>query len=1387
MLWNLFVRPATRNKDLALPLVIAILLALVVLTTGDHQVSADTAPGKDGSAEQVLKGGKEPKGSDTPLDVTIPGSPISVVARPSGSYGVYRNSIKQFYGGYAEGVYLWVRSASGSTAVWGPEQVPAGRNPNRYTQTSHTLAGTGTVANPWVVTTLLGVGNTGLQITQRVTYVNGQNYIRNDWSMCNSGATPYANMHLFHAADLYTNGDDRGYGYYDPESGAIGGYTQDRTQFQIFIPINGRANHYEENGYATIWQDIGDTAGPGTGFRDIYFPPPAPANYFDNGAGLEWTIDELGGGSCTSRADFLSFTSSPQDTQITTQGDDWFSIDVSSDQNFTTDMKIGRYYGPVGTDGHIAPSALNTTVDSQAKLSVQVSNVNLPVTLSINGHSITIPAGSGPQAFVQNIDTSWLVLPRAKGQNGNPPVGNNTIQITHQPGSTARIGEIRLELRGMRPLVLVGGINLGLTSPDHDLFPTYDPPYSYWNIGLWHNPVPYDNFVFSPLQDRHNSIAGGGAQLGQQIEKAKLEYGVSKVNVLAHSMGGLWAREYVLRGDSRASVDNLLMLGTPNAGSIEADALHGTYIACMGNPYNLGCAAFLYWYNRVSPAIQNLTAAYMRSYNETHGQGSCPHYYDLAAETRIGNVVLPHDFAVSTSSVQALSYSEHRSPVIVQWHIGDPTPHSSEVQTQPFQTALKSLYERNNNHYYRYVYCTGDTRPLAPNQPVAPAETSWPPQTGVVAADETKTAAIIVDGADTVSFELRWLNYATTTLQLTLVDPLGTPITPDSSYQGETFVGVPGTLIYTIKDPRPGSWQAKVLGQSVPSGDQEAYFLGGNMSGGVQLVAGVDRSSVPVGQSVGIIGTLQDGTAVSGSTVTASVVLLTDNTFIGEVPLTAQAGGEYRGAITLPRVGTYSISVHASGTDNHARLFSKIAQTQAQANSGAYLTGAYRESVHDPGGTGVYDTLTISTTSSIAQGGQYRLAGELTTSDGRTIAYASDVYTLTAGTYEMPLTFQGTQIGAVGADGPYKLQDLYFSQIVTDELRIDYVAVAYGTASYSRYNWPREDVIQIAEATAAGVDTDHDTLYDYLEVSIPLDIRNGDAYSASLRLAGAAGETITSLSVSNVTMQQGTNNLVISFPGSPIRTTGVDGPFSAQDLSLWRSNETTYYFPLVLPRTSAFRSIDFEGAPCPLVFSDLVPGDTFYTYAQCLSCRSILGGYADGTFRPGADVTRGQLSKIVANAAGFNDTPSGQTFADVSPGSTFYLYVERMASRGVISGYPCGGVGEPCGEDNLPYFRANNNATRGQISKIISNAAGFSAPAGAQRFADVAPGSTFYDCVQRLASQGVMSGYPCGGSGEPCGPGNLPYFRPGNNATRGQTSKIVANTFFPNCQNPNRR
>jgi hypothetical protein len=205
---------------------------------------------------------------------------------------------------------------------------------------------------------------------------------------------------------------------------------------------------------------------------------------------------------------------------------------------------------------------------------------------------------------------------------------------------------------------------------------------------------------------------------------------------------------------------------------------------------------------------------------------------------------------------------------------------------------------------------------------------------------------------------------------------------------------------------------------------------------------------------------------------------------------------------------------------------------------------------------------------------------------------------------------------------------------------------------------------------------------------------------------------------------------------------------------------------------------------CPLQFTDVQPGSTFYPYVRCLACRGIISGYADGTFRPGNNVTRGQITKIVANAVGLNDDPGAPLFADVPPDNTFYTFTQRLAVRGYMSGYPCGGPGEPCGPTNQPYFRPHLTATRGQLSKIVSNAAGFSEAAAGQYYADVPPANPFYNEIMRLTNRGIVGGYPCGRPLEPCDGENRPYFRWGIEVTRGQASKVVANTFYPGCVTP---
>jgi subtilisin family serine protease len=175
----------------------------------------------------------------------------------------------------------------------------------------------------------------------------------------------------------------------------------------------------------------------------------------------------------------------------------------------------------------------------------------------------------------------------------------------------------------------------------------------------------------------------------------------------------------------------------------------------------------------------------------------------------------------------------------------------------------------------------------------------------------------------------------------------------------------------------------------------------------------------------------------------------------------------------------------------------------------------------------------------------------------------------------------------------------------------------------------------------------------------------------------------------------------------------------------------------------------------PFNFSDVSSTDWFYQYVEYVSLRGIANGYADGTFRPYANATRGQIAKMVV--LGMNlpiVTPATPTFSDVPAGSAFYSYVETAAHFGIVSGY----------SDHT--FRPNNDVTRGQIAKMVISADVLTAgwelmnPA-TPTFSDVPTTNPFYTYIETASAHGVISGYGDG------------TFRWGNNATRSQVAKMI--------------
>ena len=239
-------------------------------------------------------------------------------------------------------------------------------------------------------------------------------------------------------------------------------------------------------------------------------------------------------------------------------------------------------------------------------------------------------------------------------------------------------------------------------------------------------------------------------------------------------------------------------------------------------------------------------------------------------------------------------------------------------------------------------------------------------------------------------------------------------------------------------------------------------------------------------------------------------------------------------------------------------------------------------------------------------------------------------------------------------------------------------------------------------------------------------------------------------------------NTPVAATNTPVPATDTPVPPTSTPVAATNTPEQATNTPVapsataVAPTNTPVAQPTNTPAPCNVNFSDVQTGDFFYQAVRYLACSGAVTGYADGTFRPYSETTRGQLSKIVVLAEGWPiNTAGGPHFSDVPADNAFYSFVETLYNRqslygGVISGYADG------------TFRPGNNVTRAQLSKIIVASQNWAVDTtGGAHFSDVPASDPFYGFVETAYNHGIISGYADH------------TFRSGNSATRGQISKIV--------------
>ncbi|OWY61479.1 hypothetical protein B7486_63575, partial [cyanobacterium TDX16] len=150
-------------------------------------------------------------------------------------------------------------------------------------------------------------------------------------------------------------------------------------------------------------------------------------------------------------------------------------------------------------------------------------------------------------------------------------------------------------------------------------------------------------------------------------------------------------------------------------------------------------------------------------------------------------------------------------------------------------------------------------------------------------------------------------------------------------------------------------------------------------------------------------------------------------------------------------------------------------------------------------------------------------------------------------------------------------------------------------------------------------------------------------------------------------------------------------------------------------------------------FSDVSRSHPFFFSIEWVSASGVANGYADGTYRPGASISRAAMSAFLYRLDGNlpdEFTPPGTpTFTDVSPSHPFYREIEWMADEGISTGY----------DDDT--YRPSTSVSRGAMSAFIFRFEDptFVPPVEAT-FPDVPLDHPFFDEVEWMVDEGITTG-----------------------------------------------
>ncbi len=420
----------------------------------------------------------------------------------------------------------------------------------------------------------------------------------------------------------------------------------------------------------------------------------------------------------------------------------------------------------------------------------------------VNVAGCTIPAGKSSCQSAQVAGLGWY-------WDANAAAHPNRTLVAEAGGSEiARSGPIQV---AARPVVMVHGF-----SSDYTAWTNYLGPDGFLAAQGIRGFAAGDGQVQGTLNagnltnplGRTNTIAQNAAILRDYIQNVRQLTGAQQVDLLVHSMGGMIARYYIDRLMQGRDVSQLLILGSPAAGT-----------GCASLPVSLG-----YYL----PAALEIIPSYgLQIFDSqiTHRHG-VP-FFALAGvpiqeSFKAPCTGVPTDLAVSEESVSAIPVHLSEMPVL---HMELNT--SREVFRQ-------FVLPRLQTPAGQFI---DDPDPPAPGGPPELLQFTRV-FTGHVAVDSSQELTIQIDaGVSVASFALF---DPTHSLTVTVSGASGNTIQLNPAANGLVVVDDPSSLVYLgygFNNPKPGQWKVLLAptAKTPPTGAD--FALTARFEGGAQLVA----------------------------------------------------------------------------------------------------------------------------------------------------------------------------------------------------------------------------------------------------------------------------------------------------------------------------------------------------------------------------------------------------------------------------------------------------------------------------------------------------------------------------------------------------------------------